>query len=124
MVREDILAALKNAVERNESIEDAKQSLVNSGYTLQEVEEAICIIMSEEKESVLPAIQEKVPLPPGAIPMPKTGLTTTVYPVPPKTEKQGLFAKLMKDKTLLILIGVFFVFIIAAGVTLFLMSQP
>jgi len=121
MVREDILAALRNAVERNESIEDAKQSLVNSGYTLQEVEEAICVLMSEERESPLSVIQEKVPLPPGAaIPLPV--LTTTVYPVPPKTEKQGLFAKLMKDKTLLILIGVFFVVIIAAGVTLFLMS--
>ena len=113
MVREDILGALKNAIERNESIEDAKQSLVNSGYTLQEVEEAICELMSEEKESVLPAIQEKVLLPSG-----------TVCPVPPKTEKQGLFAKLMKDKTLLILIAASIVLTIAAGVTFFLMSQP
>ncbi|UCD21066.1 MAG: hypothetical protein JSW08_00775 [archaeon] len=41
MVRQDIVAILRNALERGESIQQARKSLVNSGYNFQEVEEAI-----------------------------------------------------------------------------------
>ncbi len=40
MVRLDIITGLKNAVERGYSLEQAKQTLINSGYNTQEVEEA------------------------------------------------------------------------------------
>ena len=40
MVREDIVAGLKNAVERGYPLETAKQAFLNAGYSRQEVEEA------------------------------------------------------------------------------------
>ena len=40
MVRLDIVAGLKNAVERGYSLEQARQTLINSGYNLQDIEEA------------------------------------------------------------------------------------
>ena len=40
MVNEDIVTALKNAIDRGESLESAMQILINSGYGLQDVEEA------------------------------------------------------------------------------------
>ena len=40
MVRMDIVAGLKNAVERGYSLEVAKQTLRNSGYNEQEIQEA------------------------------------------------------------------------------------
>ncbi len=46
MVREDIVAGLKNAVERGEGIETAKQSFISAGYPREEVEEASNLIQS------------------------------------------------------------------------------
>ncbi len=40
MVREDLVAGLRNALERGASLEGAKQSLINAGYSSEEVEEA------------------------------------------------------------------------------------
>lgn len=40
MADEEILTSLKNAIERNEDLEDASQTLINAGYSQQEVEEA------------------------------------------------------------------------------------
>lgn len=40
MVRQDILAGLRNAVERGYSLEKAKQSFISSGYSREEVDEA------------------------------------------------------------------------------------
>ena len=40
MGKEDLVAALKNAVERGESLEKAKQSFISAGYPREEVEEA------------------------------------------------------------------------------------
>ena len=40
MVREDIVAGLRNAIERGYSLEQAKQSFVSAGYPRAEVEEA------------------------------------------------------------------------------------
>lgn len=46
MVREDIVAGLRNSVERGESLEKAKQSFISAGYPRQEVEEAASLIHS------------------------------------------------------------------------------
>jgi len=40
MVRQDIVAGLKNALDRGYSFEGAKQSLLNAGYSAEDVEEA------------------------------------------------------------------------------------
>lgn len=40
MVNEDILTALRNAIERGESLETASRILINSGYNAKEVQEA------------------------------------------------------------------------------------
>lgn len=40
MVRQDIVAGLNNALERGYSFEGAKQSLLNAGYSTEDVEEA------------------------------------------------------------------------------------
>jgi hypothetical protein len=40
MVRQDIVAGIRNAIERGHSLEHAKQTMVNSGYNQQDVTEA------------------------------------------------------------------------------------
>jgi hypothetical protein len=40
MVRQDIVAALRNALERGEDIGLARQSLINAGYSITEVQQA------------------------------------------------------------------------------------
>ncbi|MEM3074512.1 MAG: hypothetical protein QW727_01050 [Candidatus Pacearchaeota archaeon] len=40
MVRIDIIAGLKNAVERGYSLQQAKQTLLNSGYSQNDIDEA------------------------------------------------------------------------------------
>src|SRR3989344_3443188 len=44
MVRQDILAGLRNAVERGYSLEQARNTLINSGYNLNEVNEAVAYL--------------------------------------------------------------------------------
>ena len=40
MVRQDIVAALKNSIDRGYSLEQSKAVLINSGYSSQDVNEA------------------------------------------------------------------------------------
>ena len=40
MTNEEIVTALKNAIERNEDLNEAGETLINAGYTQQEVQEA------------------------------------------------------------------------------------
>ena len=54
MVRQDILAGLKNAVERGYSIDVAVSSFTNAGYKAEEVQEAAALISSS-----IPAVQPK-----------------------------------------------------------------
>lgn len=53
MVRQDLIWALKNATEREESIDLAKISLINAGYPKEEVEEAAAEIQGKQKKSFL-----------------------------------------------------------------------
>ena len=57
MARQDLIAAIRNALERGESIEDAKKSLVNAGYSVSEVDEAVREI--EKLKSVMRAPKAK-----------------------------------------------------------------
>ncbi|OGJ22122.1 hypothetical protein A3K73_07605 [Candidatus Pacearchaeota archaeon RBG_13_36_9] len=47
MVRDDIVAGLKNGLERGVSIETAKQSLLNAGYSADEVQEGVNSLNSD-----------------------------------------------------------------------------
>jgi len=49
MAREDLIGALKNAVERGESLSLAKSTLINAGYKKQDVEEAAAKIEEMQK---------------------------------------------------------------------------
>lgn len=53
MVKEELIWALKNAIERGESLEIAKISLLNAGYASQDVEEAAEKIQESQKKSSL-----------------------------------------------------------------------
>jgi len=44
MIKEEIAAGIKNAIERGDSLEKAKQSFINAGYNPQEVEQAAASI--------------------------------------------------------------------------------
>lgn len=55
-MNEDIMAGLKIAMERGESIGDAMQSFKNAGYTASEIEEAASII--SKGFSQLPTVAE------------------------------------------------------------------
>jgi len=54
MVRQDILGGLKNAIEHGSSIEQAKKSFINSGYSPDEVEEAAKYINVKDFRIVSP----------------------------------------------------------------------
>ena len=41
MTSEEIIAGFKNALERGESVEEAKHSFLNAGYSASEVEQAV-----------------------------------------------------------------------------------
>ena len=70
MVRDDIIAGLKNAIERGYSLEQAKYSFISAGYNLEEVEEASKFVYSgsalvQEKQETMPkpaeAVQPAIP---------------------------------------------------------------
>ena len=56
MVRTDILGGLKNALERGESFDEAKNSLVSAGYPKSDVEEAALTLTEkiQKKKSDMP----------------------------------------------------------------------
>lgn len=60
MVREDIVAGLKNAVERGFPLEKAKYSFISAGYSREEVERAAEFIHSS---SLYSPKQERLPMP-------------------------------------------------------------
>ena len=59
MIKEELVAGLKNAIERGADIERAKYSFISAGYSREEVEEAANSIrsgsvLSQEKELQIP----------------------------------------------------------------------
>lgn len=65
MVNEEILTALKNAIERDEDLNDAGETLINAGYSSQEVEEAKNFltrgVLSNQPENFLPEENSEIP---------------------------------------------------------------
>ena len=57
MARLDLITALKNALERGETIEEARTSLLNANYNPEEIEEAIKEIeklIEKRKKTAIP----------------------------------------------------------------------
>ena len=58
MTKEEVAAGLKNAIEKGESLEKAKQSFINAGYNISEVQSA-----AEMLGGVLTEYPETIPNP-------------------------------------------------------------
>jgi hypothetical protein len=58
MVREDLVAGLRNALEKGESLESAKYSFISAGYPPNEVEEAARYASSGQAVQPSPAPQQ------------------------------------------------------------------
>lgn len=83
MVKEGLVAGLKNAVERGENLERAKYSFISAGYSKEEVEEAA---RSVQGGSVL--VQEKkLTMPVSAIQPAKS--TKPIEPIKPSKPIEG-----------------------------------
>ncbi|MBS3074844.1 hypothetical protein J4429_00135 [Candidatus Pacearchaeota archaeon] len=93
MVNEDIVTSLRNAVDRGESLETAMRVLINSGYPVNEVQDASKFVgfvpMSPNNKNLLIMPEEKNiliknnPGPPVAQPM------ISGMPIPPKLPAQS-----------------------------------
>jgi len=70
MAKQDLIAALRNALERNESLQQAKLSLISAGYSQNDVEDAARTLqfpqvsampkLNEIKELKTPEAKEKI----------------------------------------------------------------
>ncbi len=54
MVREDIVGGLRNAIERGETVEEAKQSFLNASYPEDEIDNAMSFLRSYQEEVKIP----------------------------------------------------------------------
>ncbi|MEA3330047.1 MAG: hypothetical protein U9Q06_04865, partial [Nanoarchaeota archaeon] len=84
MPRQDIVAGLKNALERGEPITKAKQSLINAGYSLNEVNEAANYLTGGAVEVNIPKTPQPKPTPPPQTQPAQEPQTQT----PPQTQTQ------------------------------------
>lgn len=112
MVREDIVAGLKNAVERGYSLELAKKSFISAGYSKEEVEEASAfvhgssVIAAESKESeLLQATQPTRSLP-------------TQQQEMQKPEKEPVSNKLKRNSKIILLLVILMVLVVLLIMTL------
>jgi len=83
-MREDIIAGLKNAYERGESMQKAMQAFINAGYNKEEVEEAARFLnfsySQQEQPASAPAQQTQQKM--QFQPLPKSPSLTEEIPVP------------------------------------------
>jgi hypothetical protein len=125
MIREELVIALKNALERGEDINRAMQTLISSGYDAQEVKEAsqytnnnvineIVPIQSLPKInlkpiSIQPPIQNKIEAPEAQQTYKKLPVQTQSIATPEPTEKRKI------PRTLIWLIVIVIVLIMGLG---------
>ena len=64
---EELIGGLRNAMERGQTLAQAKQSYLNAGYSLQEVESAMARTGGISKEMVMPENPNPLPLPPNPV---------------------------------------------------------
>jgi Lon protease-like protein len=64
MVNPDLVAAIQNAIERNQTLESAMQSLLNAGYSREEVQEAARQVQGMQQKKIstaMPTPQATIP---------------------------------------------------------------
>jgi hypothetical protein len=120
MVRSDIIVALTNALERGYSLETATQVLTNSGYSANDINEAVNFINSGLSPVIIPSAQSQnsfQPLPSSQI-LPQSQDQTQplpqMSPAVPKKESPLL---------LFLLVGVF-VFLVIALIFVLIFQEP
>lgn len=96
----EIIAGLRNAISRGESLDKAKKSFLNSGYNPQEVEAAASIIMNGVSNIVYPSEGKDDKTQPKQNELP---------PLPAPKKKKG------KQKTLIIFLIILILAILGAG---------
>jgi len=98
MVREDIVAGLRNAIERGSSIEQAKMSFISAGYPREEVEEASQFIHSDY---TLPDIERR------DMTTPAPQISSAIQP-----SKKSFFSRMRKYLKLFLILGIILVVLI------------
>jgi hypothetical protein len=77
MPREDILGGLKNALERGDSVDEAKETFISAGYSKAEVEDAaaslekLSVIRKAEVPAIYSATLQAPSAKPGEKPLPQ-----------------------------------------------------
>ncbi len=108
MVREDILWGLRNAIEKGESFEKAKQSFINAGYSREEVEEAASFINT----GVLPEKEDKsLETPSSSPPSPSMSPQTGQDSKQVKKPKDSFFNKLKRNYKIVVLLIILLILI-------------
>ncbi|MFA6023407.1 MAG: hypothetical protein WC781_04950 [Candidatus Pacearchaeota archaeon] len=125
-MREDIIVAIKNAVERGYSLEQARQVLVNSGYNIGDINEAYNYLTGGvmpqpiSQPSQNPSIQQsQIPsLPEPQIEMPGNYPPLPVEPV--KKKKSSVVVILLVFILVVLVIGLILTFFFKEQISQFL----
>jgi len=124
MVRKDLVAGLKNAVERGENLEQAKHSFISAGYSMEEVEEASRFVYSGSVLALTPkkeklSQQKTTPMQTAG---PAEGAETE-EPETGKPEKESIISKVRKNLKIILLAGVLVILIIILIITFIFKEQ-
>ena len=109
MAREDLITALKNAIDRGETLDDGKISLVTAGYGIEDVEEAA------KEVRVHPELSSKAPAPASFAPSPSRMLSGAPSP---RQQKAGKTEKSEGSKWMNWIIPIFIVVMVLLIVSL------
>jgi len=118
MARQDLVAALKNALERGYSIQEAKNSLLNAGYNRTDIEEAAKKIETSKFPKKTP--QPLTNILPKLQAYPQKGTPTKKPFIKTPDSYTPLFSKSKKKSHLLIIIIILIVIIIVIFAFVFL----
>ncbi|MFA5992119.1 MAG: hypothetical protein WC796_00250 [Candidatus Pacearchaeota archaeon] len=94
MVRYDIITAIRNAVERGESIEKARQVLINSGYNVNDVNEAVNYLTGGASNELQNATYQNQPTQPQQTQQPQIANQPKVVSQSIPTQNQNVPQKL------------------------------
>ena len=108
MVRMDIVAGLKNAIDRGYSLGQAQQTLINSGYNQQEVQEASSYLTGGQTNVQQPQTQQP------------SGQPQQIQQ--PQTQPQPQQIKQQKPKKKFPLMLIFLIFILVVLVSFLVLS--
>ena len=95
MPRDDIIAGLKNAIERGYVIEKAKQTFISAGYSREEVEEASRFVHTGTFSTMSNSSYQK------GIQSPISSLKSSILPI-----KETIFSKLKRNWKVVLLVGI------------------